>query len=72
MILIGMPVFERQLARYRQLYSRIGFAHQYRPIDPEDFPIVLAHEWEQLGRTYDSADPADAESATPGWSSGAT
>ena len=38
LILIGMPGFERQLARYPQLYSRIGFAHQYRPIDPEDVP----------------------------------
>ncbi|MDQ2738829.1 MAG: ATP-binding protein, partial [Actinomycetota bacterium] len=63
LILIGMPGFERQLARYPQLYSRIGFAHQYRPIDPEDVPVVLAHYWEQLGRTYDPTDPADAESA---------
>ncbi len=43
LILIGMPGFERQLARYPQLYSRIGFAHQYRPIDPEDVPTVLTH-----------------------------
>ena len=63
LILIGMPGFERQLARYPQLYSRIGFAHQYRPIDPEDVPTVLAHYWEELGRTYNTADPADTESA---------
>jgi len=63
LILIGMPGFERQLARYPQLYSRIGFAHQYRPIDPEDVPVVLAHYWQQLGRTYDPANPADAEAA---------
>jgi hypothetical protein len=63
LILIGMPGFERQLARYPQLYSRIGFAHQYRPIDPEDVPVVLAHYWEQLGRSYNPTDPADAESA---------
>ena len=48
-----MPGFERQLARYPQLYSRIGFAHQYRPIDPEDVPTILAHYWQQLGHTYD-------------------
>ena len=63
LILIGMPGFERQLARYPQLYSRIGFAHQYRPIDPVDIPAVLSHYWEQLGCTYNPTDPADAETA---------
>ncbi len=58
-----MPGSDRQLARYPQLYSRIGFAHQYRPIDPEDVPTVLAHYWQQLGHTYDPADRNDAEAA---------
>ncbi|HZM67364.1 MAG TPA: AAA family ATPase [Nakamurella sp.] len=48
-ILIGMPGFDRQLARYPQLYSRIGFAHQYKPLDPEDIPAVLTHYGQQLG-----------------------
>jgi len=55
MILIGMPGFERQLARYPQLYSRIGFAHQYRPIDAEDIPIVLADYWQHLGHPHGPA-----------------
>lgn len=29
----------------------------------EDVPVVLAHYWQQLGRTYDPADPRDAQSA---------
>ena len=56
LILIGMPGFDRQLARYPQLYSRIGFAHQYRPLDPEDLPAVLNHYWEQVGLPFDPTD----------------
>ena len=36
MILIGIVGFDRQLARHPQLYSRIGFAHQYKPLDSDD------------------------------------
>src|SRR6478736_3262255 len=63
LIIIGMPGFDRQLARYPQLYSRIGFAHQYRPLDPEDFPVVLAHYWQQLGLPFDPDTKDDAAAA---------
>ncbi len=52
-----MPGFDRQLARYPQLYSRIGFAHHYRPLDGEDIPAVLARYWRQLGLPIDDANP---------------
>ena len=57
-----MPGFERQLARYPQLYSRVGFAHQYRPLDSTDVPQVLGRYWQELGLSYDPPRPADAES----------
>jgi DNA transposition AAA+ family ATPase len=63
LILIGMPGFERRLARYPQLYSRIGFVHQYRPLDPEDIHPVLGYYWQYLGRTLDPARETDTDAA---------
>ncbi|MBN9607935.1 MAG: AAA family ATPase [Actinobacteria bacterium] len=42
-ILIGMPGIEKRLARYPQLYSRIGFAHEYRTLGPDELTAVLDH-----------------------------
>ncbi len=60
-ILIGMPGIEKRLARYPQLYSRIGFAHHYRTLSTEELTFVLAHRWQELGLTIDPHDFTDAE-----------
>jgi DNA transposition AAA+ family ATPase len=44
-ILIGMPGLEKQLARYPQLYSRIGFVHEYGLLSPEAARSLLHDKW---------------------------
>lgn len=61
LILIGMPGIEMRLSRYPQLYSRIGFAHGYRPLQDEELSFVLTRRWRQLGLDLDDADFTDAQ-----------
>ena len=60
-ILIGMPGIEKRLARYPQLYSRIGFVHEYRPLSAGELAFVLKRHWAALGLTLSADDFTDAE-----------
>ena len=61
LVLIGMPGLERRLARYPQLYSRVGFAHRYQPLSTAELTFVLTHHWQRLGLTLSAEDFTDAE-----------
>ena len=49
-ILVGMPGIEKRLSRYPQLYSRVGFAHHYQPLQSDELAFVLTRHWRQLRR----------------------
>lgn len=60
-ILIGMPGMEKRLARYPQFYSRVGFAHHYRPLQGDELAFVLARHWRRFGLELDEADFTDTQ-----------
>jgi DNA transposition AAA+ family ATPase len=59
LLLTGMPCIDKRLSRYPQLYSRIGFAHQYRPLGDDELAFVLSHHWRKLGLNLDLTDLTD-------------
>ncbi len=61
LILIGMPGLEKQFTHYPQFYSRVGFAHQYRPLGNDELLFVLQRHWRNLGKTLDPDDFTDAQ-----------
>jgi hypothetical protein len=45
-VFIGMPGLEKKLSRYPQLYSRIGFSHEYKPLSKEEMLFTLEQNWQ--------------------------
>jgi DNA transposition AAA+ family ATPase len=41
LVLIGMRGIEKRMARYPQFYSRIGFVHEFRPLNVSEMRQLL-------------------------------
>ena len=52
--------YRERMARYPQLFSRVGFVHHYRPLLNDELPFVLTRHWRGLGLTMDEADLSDS------------
>lgn len=64
LILIGMPGIEKRLSHYPQLYSRVGFAHEYLTLSKEEMQFVLSRHWKKFGLELDDADFTDTRAAS--------
>ncbi|WP_314062016.1 AAA family ATPase [uncultured Vagococcus sp.] len=51
MIFIEMPGIEKRLSRYPQLYSRVGFSHEYKKLNNTELNHMLEHKWSEMGLT---------------------
>lgn len=61
LVFVGMPGLEKRLARYPQLYSRVGFAHEFRALGTAEMRFILKTYWAQFGRDLEQGDFTDAE-----------
>ncbi|ETO55354.1 putative ATP-binding protein [Staphylococcus cohnii subsp. cohnii] len=54
----------KKLSRYPQLYSRIGFAHEFDNLSKDETHHILEYKWQDLGFDLKLEDFTDYEAIT--------
>ena len=60
-IFIGMPGIEKTMSRFPQLYSRIGFVHQFKNMGNQELKFILEKHLGKLSYTFKDDDYNDQE-----------
>ena len=60
-IFVGMPGIEKMLQRFPQLYSRIGFVHQFKKLDANEVKFILQYHLSKLNVDVKDDDFTDQE-----------
>jgi DNA transposition AAA+ family ATPase len=61
LVLVGMSGLEKKLARYAQLYSRVGFVHSMGTVSRQETIPIIEYKWQQLNIPYSVEDPTTQE-----------
>ncbi|MBG9519613.1 MULTISPECIES: AAA family ATPase [Bacillus cereus group] len=59
MVFIGMQGIEKRLSRYPQLYSRVGFSHEFKKLTPTEMHHILEYKWKEVGLSVSYEDFED-------------
>lgn len=61
LIFIGMPGIEKRFSRYPQLYSRLGFSHEFKNLTEDEMKFLFPKIWKTFGADYDTDYYPDVE-----------